>query len=282
MEKLFEESDSESEIGSVSRARSDMALASPKIRLKAMPVRTKRVKSERITSSIHKFEDEEDDDDEDDDCYDEIEDTDVDLITNDLSIEGLLKTVQIDSSHSDSELKPESDRVRRLRAISGGHVDLHNMLSRDSSTINSQLLIEVLKASLKGETKKFKTVRKQNQFLETRLKSEISSRKTLEIKIKDLKKELRRSRNATGLKDLVAGAMNEDEIQEFEKKHFQVKWCEINFNDIQPEDSPYKYSSYGIWYKAYWNFCPARLIVGIGGVQPDLIDKFRQCSADIQ
>ena len=216
-------------------------------------------------------------DDDAEDIYDEVEDTDV----NEEQIPRHTALLELLTPRADSE------KVKRLRAISGGKRDLHCMLEKDSSSINSNMLIDVLQVSLRGETKKIKDLKNQKDFIQGRLKTEIMERENLQAELKKTKQAIRSSSLAegvSGMEKFVVGAVDEKKLHEFieNRKKKLVKWCEINFNDIHPENSPYQYSSYGIWYKAKWNYTHVRLCVAIGGIQRDMIESFRECSARIQ
>lgn len=67
-----------------------------------------------------------------------------------------------------------------------------------------------------------------------------------------------------------------------EREKENCKWIEINFKEIQTELSPFRYCPFGIWYKATWNYAKVIVCVGIGGVQPELLYKFRKYSSKIQ
>lgn len=84
--------------------------------------------------------------------------------------------------------------------------------------------------------------------------------------------------------EFVAAALKQEKLQDLKLNQEEKvsKWCEINFNDIQPENSPYRYSSFSIWYKATWNYSSCRLCVAIGGIPKDAINQFRYISSYIQ
>lgn len=39
------------------------------------------------------------------------------------------------------------------------------------------------------------------------------------------------------------------------------RWCELAFSAVQPQNSPYLYSTFGVWYHAVWKRYPVRLCV---------------------
>ena len=92
------------------------------------------------------------------------------------------------------------------------------------------------------------------------------------------------STDLSEIQSFLQSILAEERIQNLrgEEESANLKWCEIPFVSISPDNSPYRYSFFGIWYKAEWNFAPARLCVAIGGIHREKIHSFRQVSASVQ
>lgn len=86
----------------------------------------------------------------------------------------------------------EPEKVKKLREMSKGNQNLHNLLKKDTSSIEPTLLIEILKASLKKEGQMLKSLKRQNEYLICRYKNEKESRIQLEVELKNTKKQINR------------------------------------------------------------------------------------------
>lgn len=125
---------------------------------------------------------------ESDDSYDESSDSEDETKDENakkpISLQELLNTPDI------KEKEPE--KVKKLREMSKGNQNLHNLLKKDTSSIEPTLLIEILKASLKKEGQMLKSLKRQNEYLICRYKNEKESRIQLEVELKNTKKQINR------------------------------------------------------------------------------------------
>jgi len=226
----------------------------------------------------------EEDDDDDYDVSDSDED-DSETFTPPRALEDLLKDVSCSTPPTN-----ESERVRRLRELSKGRNNLNRMLSstNDTSSIDAALLIQVLKTALKRESLRGKELKKNREFLRSRYKKEYVARVRLQQQIHHEELQFERktsvSTDLSEIQSFLQSILAEERLQNLrgEEEPTNLKWCEIPFASISPDNSPYRYSFFGIWYKAEWNFAPARLCVAIGGIHRDKIQNFRQVSASVQ
>lgn len=49
--------------------------------------------------------------------------------------------------------------------------------------------------------------------------------------------------------------------EEKEKQPERMKWCELHYQEIAVQSSPYLYTPFAIWYKATWQSYPMRFCV---------------------
>lgn len=225
----------------------------------------------------------EDDDDDDYDVSDS-DDEESEAFTPPRALEDLLKDISCSTPPTS-----ESERVRRLRELSKGRNNLNRMLSskNDTSSIDAALLIQVLKTALKRESLRGKELKQNREFLRSRYRKEYVARVRLEQQIRHEELQFERktsiSTDLSEIQSFLQSILAEERLQNLRgEEPTNLKWCEIPFASISPDNSPYRYSFFGIWYKAEWNFAPARLCVAIGGIHRDKIHNFRQVSASVQ
>lgn len=219
-----------------------------------------------------------------DDCFDELEDDEGSVFEPQQDLSELLQRVL------QTEPEAEPEKIRRLRALSQGRHNLHRLLSvsKDSSQIDSVLLIHLIKTTLHREGLRAKTLKKHNEFLLKRYQTERAARLHVQKRIQQ-EKSLFKSKTSANtdlseIQNFLQSILKEERLQTLRQsqRFTDIKWCEVPFFSITPQSSPYRYSFFGIWYEAEWEYSDVHLCVAIGGVQPSMVSRFRQLSGAIQ
>lgn len=214
-------------------------------------------------------------------------------------------------------------KAEQLRSLSQGKQNLQQLLvdthvTGQSTSQEADLLITVLKASLKRETERVRKLKRTNDFLKEKFKEEHVERRKLDIKLTRTHKQLQEAEKkvASGASDALSSrdsASDVTQMKTFVRRSFKGgrpyrsdsfvaaeslganigvggssadddtgRWCELAFAAVQPHNSPYLYSTFGVWYHAVWKRYPVRLCVVIGGINVQYISKFRKLCSIVQ
>mmetsp|Transcript_15519 Transcript_15519/g.60702 ORF Transcript_15519/g.60702 Transcript_15519/m.60702 type:complete len:1066 (+) Transcript_15519:180-3377(+) len=220
-------------------------------------------------------------------------------------------------------------KAEQLRSLSQGKQNLQQLLvdtqvTGKTSSQDADLLITVLKASLKRETERVKKLKRTNDFLKEKFKEEHVERRKLDIKLSRTNKQLQEAEKMAQQAQASGGdagsvvrssrsPVNDvTQMKTFVKHSFRGapyrsdsfvaaeslgasigvggatadddggRWCELPFSAVQPQHSPYLYSTFGVWYHALWKRYAVRLCVVIGGINVQYITKFRKLCSIVQ